>query len=219
MAAWSDGLTRLSSFECDESPMRNIEAEGLKLRIGRLCSAKTADELFKALEADTVYYSDEQSRVLIRGRTYYIPRKQVAYGERGLSYTFNGNTVVAKDWTPALRMIKLAVERKLEVEVPFNFALVNRYKDGSNSVGLHKDDERDLMVKAPIASVSLGEPRRFLLESDKERVRPVQLMLNHGSLLSMDYPTNVLWRHGVPKDPKVKKPRVNITFRLLQNTK
>jgi DNA oxidative demethylase len=219
MAAWSGGFTKIKCFECDESPLKPITDESLtlKLRLGHLCSKRTADELFKALEKDTEYYSAEDSKIYIRGHEYYIPREQVAYGEQGISYTFNENTVIAKPWTPTLRMIKIAVERKLEVENPFNFALVNRYKDGYSSIGLHQDDERDLVARAPIASVSLGEPRRFCLEKIDGKVRPVQMMLNHGSLLSMDNPTNLHWRHCIPKDPKVRKPRINITFRLIQN--
>lgn len=36
-----------------------------------------------------------------------------------------------------------------------------RYKDGHDKMGEHKDDEKSLDPSAPIASVSLGEPRSF----------------------------------------------------------
>jgi DNA oxidative demethylase len=206
-------------FDIDRNPLQRIENENLNLRIGRLCSKVSANELFEIIESETEYYSASQSQVEIRGRKYRIPRQQVAYGEEGVTYTYNKNTVVAKSWTPALSTIKKAVERKLEVVEPFNFALINRYKDGFDSVGLHKDDEKELDVYSPIASVSLGEPRKFVLESDNRGKKPVELMLNHGTLLSMDYPTNAHWRHSIPKDPRVKRVRLNITFRVIRNEK
>ena len=45
----------------------------------------------------------------------------------------------------------------------FNFVLVNRYKDGSEHMGEHRDNEQELVQTAPIASLSFGQTRDFVL--------------------------------------------------------
>ena len=41
----------------------------------------------------------------------------------------------------------------------FNYVLGNRYKDGSNNIGMHSDNEKDL--QGSIVCISLGSSRFF----------------------------------------------------------
>jgi alkylated DNA repair dioxygenase AlkB len=82
----------------------------------------------------------------------------------GLSYTFSGVTVHPKTWTPVLTEIKERVE--FEVGRKFNFVLVNRYKNGQQHIGEHRDDEKDLLPDSPIASVSFGQEREFVFRHE-----------------------------------------------------
>ena len=113
-----------------------------------------------------------------------IPRNQAAYGDEGISYKYSGVTVTAKEWTPTLREIRGKVESATGKR--FNFVLVNRYKDGRDYVGEHKDDEKDLEESYPIASVTLGATRDFYFKhgdvrSGKDKTIPkVQLSLQDG---------------------------------------
>ena len=102
----------------------------------------------------------------------------------------------------------------------FNFALVNRYNDGNDHMGEHRDDEADLVPKSTIASVSLGQPRDFIFhlrdargKGVKRKIDPVKIELSHGSLLLMNHPTNVYWFHSLPVRKKAVCPRMNLTFR------
>jgi alkylated DNA repair dioxygenase AlkB len=47
---------------------------------------------------------------------------------------------------------------------PFNHVLINRYRDGSDSIGLHADDEPELGLDPIVATLSLGTTRRFVLK-------------------------------------------------------
>ncbi len=40
---------------------------------------------------------------------------------------------------------------------------VDRYNDGNDKMGEHKDDEKELDPQAPIASLSFGQARDFVL--------------------------------------------------------
>lgn len=103
-----------------------------------------------------------------------------------------------------------------------------RYKDGSDYIGEHRDNEIDLVQKAPIASLSLGFSRDFLFRHQSVRLKVksnvpdtdnVKLALQTGSLLVMNYPTNSFWYHSLPKRAKVPGVRVNLTFRVLKPKK
>lgn len=95
-----------------------------------------------------------------------------------------------------------------------------RYKDGGDHIGEHRDDERELVPRSPIASVSFGACRDFVFRHCDSRgknatrhIKPIKLQLAHGSLLMMKYPTNVYWYHSLPTRKRVLAPRINLTFR------
>lgn len=186
---------------------------------------KTADSFFNLMEKERgkLYNSDEESMVYIFGKYFKIPRKQVAYGEKGLTYKFSGTTVLAKDWNQNdeicsfLRLFKNKI-KKLTGE-DYNFVLINRYKDGYDSIGPHSDDEKDLGDKPSIIGINFGAERRIIFESKKQTsILPnsVELNLKHGSLYIMNHPTNKYWKHSIPKDINIKTPRINLTFRKMQ---
>uniref|UniRef100_A0A8P4FWP3 DNA oxidative demethylase ALKBH2 n=1 Tax=Dicentrarchus labrax TaxID=13489 RepID=A0A8P4FWP3_DICLA len=141
-------------------PWQKIEAEGLDCDYALLFSKEEADHLLKQLEEEVVYSTGEEAKVQIFGKVYDIPRKQATYGDAGLTYTYSGVARLACPWTPTLEYIRDAVTKA--TGQTFNFVLVNRYKDGRDHMGEHRDDEKELDPLCPIASVSLGAPRDFV---------------------------------------------------------
>jgi len=84
-------------------------------------------------------------------------------------------------------------------------------------MGWHQDDEPELGGNPVIASVNLGESRRFVLQHliTKEKI---EFELTSGSLLIMAGSTQHYWRHCVPKTAKAKLERINLTFRQIIST-
>lgn len=76
----------------------------------------------------------------------------------------------------------------------------------------HSDDEKELNPRGAIASLSLGEPRRFLFRHKQDKQK-CEVELGHGSLLIMRPPTQEHWQHSLPPMRRVKGPRINLTFR------
>lgn len=64
-------------------------------------------------------------QVKVFGRWHPIPRQQVAFGDKGLSYRFSGNNIAAKSWTPLLTSIRNLINQITGVD--FNFVLINRF--------------------------------------------------------------------------------------------
>ena len=173
---------------------------------------KQSDKIYKKL-IDEIQY-DENSIIKIMGKEIAIPRKQTAYGDPGMSYSFSGTRVNAKSWLPFLLKIKDDIE--LQTNEKFNFCLVNYYENGNNYIGYHSDDEKELGKEPSIVSISFGATRKFYFKSKIDKNLPVKkISLNHGCLCYIMHPTNKYWKHSVPKEPKIDSPRINLTFRYI----
>ncbi len=211
---------------CNTAILRSYAKRDLGLNVDmypQFFSKADADWIFQQLETELKTYLDaSKNQIKIMGKVSSIPRKQTAFGDRGLTYSFSGTTVSANEWIPIIRRIKKNVE--VAVGETFNFVLVNRYKDGSDYIGEHRDDESDLSPGASIASLSFGQERDFVFKHKDSRgrnacrkdIQLIKLSLRHGSLLVMKHPTNTEWYHSLPVRKKAIGPRVNLTFRRMR---
>ncbi|KAF2210834.1 hypothetical protein CERZMDRAFT_113003 [Cercospora zeae-maydis SCOH1-5] len=104
----------------------------------------------------------------------------------------------------------------------FNFALVNYYADGNDSISYHSDDERFLGSRsAPALAFTLGGTRDFLLkhkptpQKHESESKPTKLPLTSGDMVLMRGKTQSCWLHSIPKrkGPQGERGRINITFR------
>ncbi|XP_066226788.1 DNA oxidative demethylase ALKBH2 isoform X1 [Saccopteryx leptura] len=213
-----------SSVNLATPSWRCIRAEGLDCGYTVLFGKAEADEIFRELEQEVEYFTGALAKVQVFGKWHSVPRKQATYGDPGLAYTFSGLTLSPKPWIPVLERVRDRVS--LVTGQTFNFVLVNRYKDGYDHIGEHRDDERELAPGSPIASVSFGACRDFFFrhkdsrgKNPSRKVEVVRLQLAHGSLLMMNHPTNAHWYHSLPVRKKVLAPRVNLTFRKILPTR
>ncbi|XP_055970465.1 DNA oxidative demethylase ALKBH2 [Sorex fumeus] len=203
---------------------QRIRAEGLDCDYTLLFGKAEADEIFLELEREVEYFTGALARVQVFGKWHTVPRKQATYGDEGLTYTFSGLTLSPRPWLPVLERVRARVSAV--TGQTFNFVLVNRYRDGCDHIGEHRDDERELDPGSSIASVSFGACRDFVFRHGQsrgkkpaQRLAAVRLPLAHGSLLMMNPPTNTHWYHSLPVRKKVLAPRVNLTFRKILTTK
>ncbi|CAL1301870.1 unnamed protein product [Larinioides sclopetarius] len=178
---------------------------------------ETHDDVFDTLEREIEYLPRESTTIRIFGKERPMPRRMAAYGDPGTKYKFSGRTFVARPWTKALRRLKKVAESHLPPGCRFNFAVVNRYDDGLDSIGPHKDDEVDLDPNFPIVSFSFGSERTFVFK--RAGYEKHALKLKSGSVLVMKPPTNQFWTHEIPKQKRVKTARINVTFRKIVDRK
>ncbi|CAH1524037.1 MULTISPECIES: alpha-ketoglutarate-dependent dioxygenase AlkB family protein [Vibrio] len=166
------------------------------------------------LEADR-YFSNlrstlpwQQERITMFGRSVLQPRLQAWHGD--VAYTYSGLTMSPHPWTPDLNELKARCEAIAKVQ--FNSVLANLYRHGQDSMGWHQDNEPELGRNPVIASVNLGETRRFLLRNLHCKTQ-LEYELSHGALLIMAGELQHHWKHAVPKTAKPKGERINLTFR------
>lgn len=90
---------------------------------------------------------------------------------------------------------------------------MNYYRDGNDKIGFHRDDEAEVEGKNIIASLSFGATRNFIIKHAKRRELEHEFSLNSGALIVMRGKTQTNWLHSIPAEPKIREPRVNLTFR------
>ena len=168
-----------------------------------------AADLFAELRARAHWRCEH---VKLFGRAVAVPRLVDWAGDAGVSYRYSGVDHRCVGWPSALARLRARVSAS--VEWPFNFALLNRYRDGRDHMGWHADAERALGPVPVIASVSLGAPRRFVMHARDDRREAFDLA--DGSLLVMFGASQAEWRHALPRSARVRGERINVTFRLVR---
>ena len=189
-----------------------LNANGEAYYYHELFSEKESSELFHHL-VNTVNWKQEPIKLF--GKEIMQPRLTAWYADEGITYSYSGITMMGQIWNEELLLIKNKVEELAGVK--FNSALLNLYRNGSDSMGWHRDNEKELGINPVIASVSFGASRKFQLRTYKDKSDLKSIQLNHGSCLLMLGKTQQDWEHRVPKTSAYVTERLNITFRGVIN--
>lgn len=168
-----------------------------------------ADQLFQVLMKNLNW---QQEQIFIYGRWLKVPRLMCWYGDEGADYQYSGVKHSPLPWTDSLLLIKQKIESAYQCS--FNTVMANLYRDGSDSMGCHADDEKELGTNPFIASLSLGEQRLLRFRHTKSK-QVVDVLLSHGDLLLMADEIQHHWKHELPKTKKIKTERINLTFRTI----
>ena len=172
-------------------------------------SATTADKLLDRAINTVDWRAD---RIKIVGKQIPLPRLQQWFGEPGTSYTYSNIRLPAVTFPDFIEQLRVDIEK--QTGAAFNRALVNYYRDGSDSVDWHADDEPELGQEPLIASLSVGVVRVFQLRHTVTKQR-ISIPLPHGSLLIMGAGIQNYWQHRIAKVKELNQPRVNFTFRYM----
>ncbi|CAF1413496.1 unnamed protein product [Rotaria sordida] len=192
-------------------------------RCPNFISQEEGDALFDHLMEELNF---EHTAISMYGKPVHLPRLQSWFAEEGLVVKELYQKQKQHVWTPPMRKLKAQLEKQLDVK--FDYCLVNLYRNGNDYINFHADNE----AKDVIASMTLGATRRFLLHhlscfgkvltrKKKPLTNPskkkYEFSLTNGSLIVMLDDTQQYWKHSVPKEKTVKSPRINLTFRTIQD--
>lgn len=182
--------------------------------IDYLCSfysSKKSDELFQLLKSNIQWRSD---KIIMYGKLLDQPRLTAWYGDPDKIYTYSHITMHPTPWSEELLRIKRDIEAYTQTN--FNSVLINLYRDGNDHVSWHSDDETELGKNPIIASLSLGETRRFHFKHKFQKdLETIGMDLTSGSLLVMKGETQSFWQHRISPSKRILRPRINLTFRKI----
>jgi alkylated DNA repair dioxygenase AlkB len=154
-----------------------------------------------------------QQEITLFGRRVLQPRLTAWYGDPGAAYSYSGLQLEPLPWHPLLKTLKHRLESF--TGETFNSVLANAYRNGSDSMGWHSDDEKELGHQPTIASLSFGAERRFLVREKGQR--SIALVLQHGSLLVMKGESQRWFQHSLPKTRRTSGLRINLTYRMVRD--
>jgi len=175
----------------------------------RLTLGFSHDALMQQLTDDIQW---RQEDITLFGKTYRQPRLIAWHGDDKASYRYSGRVYEPQPWTDLLLQLKHRVEAASGSQ--FNSVLLNLYRDGRDSMGLHADDEPELGPEPVIASLSLGATRTLYFKHRfRKDLATLRVPLSSGSLLVMRGSTQQYWKHGIRKLSRQCGPRINLTFR------
>ena len=188
--------------------MQTIELRdgGLLLHDECFLPAELADRYFVTIRDECVW----EQKPGIFG--HMQPRLTASYGDEGVTYRYSGTVNVALPWTPTLLEIKGKIEA---IQGQYNYCLLNRYRSGQDSMGMHADNEPEM--GDVIGSLSLGAPRTFRIKHNKTK-ESMNFPLGHGSLLIMAGTMQQFWKHEIPKTKQSVGERINLTYRQIVET-
>ena len=192
--------------------MKNfLPYDGIVNYYEKIFDMNLSDIFFDTLLKNIEWKNDE---AIIYGKHIITKRKVAWYGEKPYEYKYSNITKTALLWTPELIEIKKVIETISGEH--FNSCLLNLYHNGDEGMAWHSDGEKDLKKDGAIASISFGAERKFSFKH-KETKETVSLLLEHGSLLVMAGTTQSHWQHRLPPTKRVFTPRINLTFRQIEN--
>jgi alkylated DNA repair dioxygenase AlkB len=137
-------------------------------------------------------------------RVVDVPREQAWFGD-GPADLVDGPMIS--------ELARVRADLEALAAVRFAYVLLNRYRDGADSVAWHNDREVASIERPTIASLTLGATRAFDVRPKADRSRVVSVDLDHGDLVVMRGDTQANYEHRVGKDPRVSGERINLTFR------
>ena len=176
---------------------------------GFVFSSNQANSFFEQLLTSIEWKPDT---LVMFGKEISTKRKVAWYGDKASVYTYSNSTKSPLPWNPILLEIKKMIEDKTGEQ--FNACLLNLYHDGTEGMGWHSDDEKELGPEPVIASLSLGATRNFVFKHRKTKQKQ-GINLESGMLLIMKGRTQQHWQHSLLKATRVKSPRINLTFRTI----
>jgi alkylated DNA repair dioxygenase AlkB len=153
---------------------------------------------------------EEEPPVIIRGATCRQHRNIGFFSDESEGYRYSGNIIVSQPLPSFLKRLMRKVNKHLGTI--FNGILVNQYIDGSKYIGAHSDDKRGLS-NGCVASLSVGATRLFRVRNKITKAIVYEVEHESGDLLVMSGNFQDEFTHEIPKQLRIKKERISLTFR------
>lgn len=150
-------------------------------------------------------------KIKVFGKVCTQNRNVGFFSDESMGYAYSGQIMKSQKLPPILN--KLIQDINTRFETNFNGILINHYRDGTDYIGKHRDDEKGLDTnKRAVASISFGSKRKFRIRNNEGKI--VQdIETEHGMFMMMYNDFQKMYTHEIPIQKKVKEPRWSLTFR------
>ncbi len=175
----------------------------------KFLETQVADEIYEHCQ----HLNWKHNQIRMFGKLLDLPRLEVMHGDStDYRYLYSKSVeLIAEPWTIQLDYVRRQIERVTQYK--FQLVIGNWYRCGSDHIGWHSDSEPSMGKRPAIASLSLGNSRRFQLRPKKGKGATVTYELSHGDLILMLPGCQDEMHHRLVKESKPCGERINLTFR------
>lgn len=145
------------------------------------------------------------------GRPAKMHRNIGFFSDISKGYQYTNQVSKSSPLTNEMKQLLQIVNQATGID--FNGLLFNLYIDGNDYIGAHRDAEENLSAHGVVA-LSLGAGRKFRIRDYRTKKIILDYRTHDSQLMWMSGPNfHKDWTHEVPKEKKIKEPRLSITFR------
>lgn len=191
-----------------------LKTEKSSLKITQdFLSEKRRKKLFKRCsELELV----KHPKIMLYGKEATMRRSVGFFSNESVGYKYSGQMAEAIPFPKFLAKLLKKVNEAFDTD--FNGILINRYEDGTETIGAHSDNEKGLGKGGSVIGISLGAERIMRFRGKKEPLvvgskKYLDMEMQDGCLFIMDGDFQKEFTHEIPAQKKVSDVRISLTFR------
>jgi alkylated DNA repair dioxygenase AlkB len=155
----------------------------------------------------------ERPEIVVYGKTCRQNRDVGFFAEPHVpGYKYSGQQTTVININDYQQLVTLLNHVNTELNTDFNGILINRYRDGSNYISAHSDDERGLS-NVGVATICIGATRLFRIREKTTKKMVIDVDHNHSDMILMSGEFQKHYTHEVPIQKKINETRISLTFR------
>lgn len=149
-------------------------------------------------------------QIIVYGKPATSHRSVGFFSNSTIGYHFSGKISRSNPLTPYLIQLINLINTLLNTD--FNGILINRYLDGTDNIGAHSDDEKNL-DKNGVVALSFGVTRKFRIRNKKTKKIIMDIPTISKEIIHMGGDFQKEFTHEIPIQKKIKGERYSFTFR------
>ena len=177
-------------------------------------SLKTTNHDYKELIEKCILEIEDKliinPEIIVYGKKCNQHRNVAFFSNTSIGYHYSNQLAKSIKLTKNLEILLNNINQKFNSD--FNGILINKYKDGCDSIGPHSDDEKNL-GNIGVLSISYGSTRNFRIRDKTTKKIICNLNTNDEEIIIMDGNFQKEFLHEIPAQKKIKQPRYSFTFR------
>lgn len=155
-------------------------------------------------------------KIMIYGKEATMHRSVGFFSNVSEGYRYSGQ--IAKSIPLPSFLLELLEKVNMTFDTDFNGILINRYEDGTETIGAHSDDEKGLGKNGKVIGISLGAVRNMRFRGKKTILdingkKYLDMSMPHGCLFIMDGDFQKEFTHEIPQQKAITDVRISLTFR------
>lgn len=193
----------------------------------------TLGELYPELDREKLLQELVKLKLTVRpslgihyNQEWFSPRNVGFFSDVTKKYPYSASSIKSQPIPTQMKKLLAWVNSYFKSE--FNGILVNYYQDGTNYIAKHSDNEVELSSTCGVVAISFGATRKFRIRNKKRMKITVNgketmfdkvdsivhnINMRDGDIIQMSGEFQQEFLHEIPKELKVKEPRISLTFR------